>query len=81
MSETTWSPEPWLATSWDCNPAVIGPGGTRDDLIAWCTVGGQQAKADARRIVACVNACVGVDTAELEGLEPGDVASALGLLP
>ena len=36
--------------------------------------------ADARRIVACVNALAGIPTEDLEALRPGDIALALGVL-
>ena len=35
-------------------------------------------EANARRIVACINACKGISTDELEALKPGDL---LGFLP
>jgi hypothetical protein len=77
MSETRWSPEPWKVVPWNTPECLT-------DIEA-CEPGSVLAECvdapDARRIVACVNACAGVSTEELEGLKPGDVASALGRLP
>ena len=39
-----------------------------------------ESEANARRIVAAVNACAGIATADLERMDPGELASAVGLV-
>lgn len=62
---TQHTPEPWHVG----RKLAIGVYGPDDDsVIAMCDSMGEAAsdKANARRIVACVNACAGIDTAQLE---------------
>lgn len=66
MSEHT--PEPWyVRDEWDGEPriAIGGPQPDHDFEIA-CLEGFPHPKANARRIVACVNACRGIETEKLE---------------
>lgn len=53
----TWAPEPWEETQYGIRQKGI-PG-------SYITRGGER-KADACRIVACVNACAGIETETLE---------------
>ena len=86
MSERQdWTPEPW-ATNEEAgvtNPLYSGLIASLEvspeRLIAVVVrkhqmVEPRQYKANARRIVACVNALVGVDTERLELMEPGRLA-------
>ena len=63
--------EPWEAKGWFIN---------QDGFIVAAAIGswpiGIQ-KANAARIVACVNACEGVAPDYLEDLNPGDMTKAL----
>lgn len=73
MSETKHSQEPWGYhehgdTSWE----VV----QRYESGHW-VIGWGMPEADARRIVACVNACKGLST---EALESGALGKALDLL-
>lgn len=72
--KTEHTPEPWVYSE-DCDSrghyVGFGPvnkfvGETHISVNNFCTV---QAKTNARRIVACVNACQGLDTRFLENLE------------
>ena len=61
MSETRHTPEPWEIEVWGHElfgvyPNPAGPEG----VIARVTEGGAENKANAHRIVACVNACAGI---------------------
>jgi hypothetical protein len=70
MSETRHSPEPWVAyrypgdRSWDVHDA------DPEQVVVAAGLG----KEDARRITACVNACVGIPT---EALEAGHLAQVI----
>ncbi len=75
--ETKHSPEPWTwrrGSKMDAgmNEVVVGSTGS-----VVCATVPQSAEADARRIVAAVNACAGIPTAALEA---GALAKALDLL-
>jgi len=65
MSEQKYTPEPWAAYQdgkiefGNINHFIKSLAG---DLISY----GHLSKDDARRIVACVNACAGIDTSHLE---------------
>lgn len=85
MSKTTHTPEPWKAARghwWRDRPhdprlyhMTAGPAEIRLD-VAPSQVTPEQIEhleADARRIVACVNACAGIDTAALEALGTGGI--------
>jgi len=64
------APEPWVVK----DGGLLGPRNKPSIakvLSSGTFEGDQIAKADARRIVACVNACVGFETDHLEELEPG----------
>ena len=72
--EIKHSPEPWVIDDRDGRPYAINAG--REKVIVW---GGIACRAttgidNARRIVACVNACAGIPT---EALEAGALAQAL----
>jgi hypothetical protein len=72
MSETKHSPEPWR---FENIPGRKGAGAVRDvgDFVVARTLP-EAMPGDARRIVACVNACAGIPT---EALEAGALAEAL----
>lgn len=77
MSEHT--PEPWAVTDRnEIGDRYIGPAHGHP-YAAICVTGippflGNEAEANARRIVACVNACAGVPTEELEEVAKGSIA-------
>jgi hypothetical protein len=82
----THAPEPWKIGEW--SGTVIGKSthegphvaiGTGDGgIIALCgPVSEPQSTEDARRIIACVNACKGIPTEELEQVKSIDDLSAL----
>lgn len=65
MSEHT--PEPWIAKTdcpGECCWMIYRDG--EDDSVFDAINSPEMREADARRIVACVNACAGIDTSELE---------------
>jgi hypothetical protein len=73
----THTPEPWRQTTF----AVMAG---RDDTDDFCYVGRCDMEDDfhlnttnARRIVACVNACAGASTKTLEALKPGELGKLL----
>jgi hypothetical protein len=89
VSETKHSPEPWsvggmsgcedgcyaadgslCAEGWPGDTTNLDPGKDVNAFLA-------RQNANARRIVACVNACAGLPT---EALEAGALAKALGAL-
>jgi hypothetical protein len=61
MSENS-TPGPWKVYDWNNHLQIEAPGRL---LIATVSRISQE-KANAARIVACVNACVGIPTARLE---------------
>jgi hypothetical protein len=70
MSETKHSPEPWRADVddpsdiLDASGAACASGWSFDEPGGWFRQ--EPAEANARRIVACVNACAGIPTEEVE---------------
>ena len=72
------TPEPWIYQPVDPiyrqGPHLVwGPEGPGHGILADTSPHGQATKSDeanARRIVACVNACVGIPTKLLENLQP-----------
>tara|TARA_Y100000310_G_scaffold68786_1_gene64110 strand:- start:740 stop:1012 length:273 start_codon:yes stop_codon:yes gene_type:complete len=64
------TPEPWITSPCNCTPTCksffIDPVAMTDSFMPY---------ADARRIVACVNACAGINTETLEQF-CADVAAA-----
>ena len=65
MSEHT--KEPWLVTApIDCGPEWGVDAGIWGIAICADAPGNGTSEANARRIVACVNACAGIPTADLE---------------
>ena len=81
--------EPWHLGEYELDPGERGFDGTlfvppTEDEIAEAEAGGYDPspyivaqrvhRADAERIVACVNACAKIDTQALEALKPGDLA-------
>ena len=74
MSETKHSPEPWYQDPEDC--AWLGGASVFSEKgpVRLCEV----SEADARRIVACVNACAGLPTEALEAGALGRALDALG---
>lgn len=81
MSETRHTPEPWEIEVWGHElfgvyPNPAGPEG----VIARVTEGGAENKANAHRIVACVNACAGIaDPADLRRQRDELLAALHGL--
>lgn len=66
--------EPWRIASPEMFARVIDPEGQQ---VAYCDSGDALAdESRARRIVACVNACIGIPTAQLEAMN----AQQIGLL-
>lgn len=78
--EQSHTPEPWVIKRWQRTLMIIGNfDGTHGQGLAH-TVGlrgidGLDA-ANARRIIACVNACRGIPTEDLEDLDDGDLLTA-----
>lgn len=70
------SPEPWVANECGADEFFIceesPPGETGKDTGWGKQIGEVDGKANARRIVACVNACKGFSTEELEYLMAHD---------
>lgn len=83
MSNQQHTPEPWGIRCHTCaTPLDIGAGDDYTiDGADGTPVGfepqrrNQRVGADARRIVACVNACADIPTASLEGMEVGHLNS------
>jgi hypothetical protein len=73
MSETKHSPEPWRI---DKEDPASGIGDAAGEICAEGWGRKRLADANARRIVACVNALAGIST---EALESGALAKALDL--
>lgn len=85
-----WSPEPWYWNSYDGIFTGDARRGEEPYAVAWVDhllpedeaphgdeIYGprwQEARSNARRIPAAVNACRGFTTEELEALEPGELA-------
>lgn len=68
------SPEPWfkdLTYIYDDNENPVGP---------ILSSNGDYSEQDARRIVACVNACKGIETEAIEGLAEGTIEDALKVM-
>ena len=82
MSEIKHTPEPWIAVPGKRHdPEVIITTQYRLDQskgeicgmdVEFTGPHGDEQKANARRIVACVNACAGIDTELLEIIEDND---------
>lgn len=67
------TPEPWGINEWPQPDASIAIGAIGTPLIARVIlrdVSINEQKANARRIVACVNACAQITTDELESIPP-----------
>ncbi len=62
-AETQHSPEPWRALLNGSGPHSIA---TKASVVVVSFCAGIENPDDARRIVACVNACAGIPTAALE---------------
>ncbi len=60
------APEPWKAET--CLSTWIYD--ANDQVIVYELCGSKDEAADARRIVACVNACVDIETSDLEKMTP-----------
>jgi hypothetical protein len=62
--EVSHSPEPWKVSTRDCVLNCVERSATdaKDQIMAWFADAD-----DARRVVACVNACFNWTTEELEG--------------
>lgn len=74
------TPEPWSVNDWTQPDREISIGAVGTPLIAKVMmrdVSVNEHKANARRIVACVNACAGLSTDELESKPAGIVASTI----
>lgn len=80
---TSYTPEPWTVTE-NLPSGSYGPSLTirKDRQIVIASLTGSalhngQAPGNARRIVACVNACAGIPTEALEGGAVSDAMKAL----
>lgn len=76
------TPEPWrasdYATSGGSSGACIMVGDDTVLDLPYCEAWSSEVQdANARRIVACVNACAGIPTDKLEQLTPANVSDAL----
>lgn len=70
MSNEKHTQEPWRAN--DAQADIDGPNG-EPVAVCYCNdESGDDAKENARRIVACVNACAGIDTELLEIIADND---------
>lgn len=66
MSQQQHTQEPWRAN--DAQADIDGPNG-EPVAVCYCNdESGDDAKENARRIVACVNACAGIQTEQLESV-------------
>ena len=75
--KTDHTPEPWrIGTPPPNGEQTIG--NEKGLMVAVATTGhGVSAEANARRIVACVNACAGIPDEQLYDQEPGCLLSAM----
>jgi hypothetical protein len=73
MSETKHSPEPWWI-DWEATKETMISAGAGNIAAVYSGEVSVGCRPDARRIVACVNACAGIET---EALENGALAKAL----
>ena len=75
--KTEHTPEPWrIGTPPPNGEQTIG--NEKGLMVAVATTGhGVSAEANARRIVACVNACAGIPDEQLYDQEPGCLLSAM----
>ena len=71
MTDTKYTPEPW--SYHQRGTYFVLTGGARVTID-----GSAKNEANARRIVACVNACVGITTEELEELPPYELEVRMG---
>lgn len=71
MNTPMHTPEPWAVAPEGRFQKVEGNGYPVAEM--WLSDGNH--KANARRIVACVNACAGLPTEELENVKQIDIAS------
>lgn len=76
MSETKYSPEPWRALLNGSGPHSIAT--SASVVVSFCN--GIAKAEDARRIVACVNACAGIPTEALEAHTLTGAVRALAVL-
>lgn len=61
------TPEPWVVgTNFGCIHKGLPDGRRINGALVICQGNNDQANANARRIVACVNACAGIPTETLE---------------
>lgn len=89
MTEQHHTPEPWLLSDCDVPPRIYCNHEGRGDepMIAIlddgtsASLGVSEAEANARRIVACVNACAGVPTEWLEAQHDPDADELFGPVP
>jgi len=78
MSENKHTPEPWICR--DNQHYNIGTSegyAIADMAFEYSSLGQEELKANARRIVACVNACAGIPTDQLESGEARYVRNEL----
>ena len=69
MAEQQHTPEPWVRDGTICAPDKLEIDLRLDDEgDNWITIKGPNAEANHRRVLACVNACKGIPTADLEML-------------
>lgn len=68
MSDIKHTQEPWKAVSNKFYWEIHGDTGQIGDVCASNFNGTNNGEANSRRIVACVNACAGIDTETLESI-------------
>ena len=77
------TPEPWFAVDVRSEHprtlVYVCVHGANGNAVAGAYEKTESSSANARRIVACVNACAGVTTKELEALDASDIVLALAL--
>lgn len=73
-NETKHTPEPWINGAYQMEAGAFDSFPVPIRIHNVTLSGGVEAKANARRIVACVNWCKGIDTEFLEG-SAGDIGT------
>ena len=78
MNENKHTPEPWSVDpdSTDYYASILDADGA-DTILLGDYVDWWMTKANARRIVACVNACAGIETGHLEKYGLPDLAQKI----
>ncbi len=81
-TEQKHTPEPWrevinCTDDYNAHPVLIYAGAQYVAQVAFDQNEGDETDANARRIVACVNACAGINTDALERIADGEMLSGL----